>query len=364
MIRYKEFEASSLFIVRGNPQLNKDSFIFNEKGEYPYFTRTVLNNGILGYVDYLDEDHKIKGNSIAVGMLGMQFFYMPHDFYAGQFTKTVFPKFKRFNYKIGLYFSTLFNKNSKKLLSVLVRDFEKEFYKIKLNLPVNSNDEIDFDYIEDFISKLELERMNQLSFYLKTNNLDSNPSIANKPIEKVEFKEFLLGGEEGIFEIKSPPKRFNANAVKLLKEKEEGAFRYIVRTSQNNGQRGYIKEDTKYLSPGNSIAFGQDTATVFYQSEPYFTGDKIKIMTLKHHDLDEKIALYLLTVIRKTFVTFSWGQTSFNEKVLKSMTINLPVDNDGNINYQYMKDFIDFQQKNVAIDVIKWKNSFKEKNMV
>lgn len=33
----------------------------------------------------------------------------------------------------------------------------------------------------------------------------------------------------------------------------------------NNVQRGYIIEDEKYLNEGNTISFGQDTATAYYQ---------------------------------------------------------------------------------------------------
>lgn len=82
-LKWRECKIGELFSVKSNPQLNKDSFEFAENGEYPYFTRTCLNNGINGYVNYLDEEHKIKGNGLAVGMLGMQFFYMQKDFYAG-----------------------------------------------------------------------------------------------------------------------------------------------------------------------------------------------------------------------------------------------------------------------------------------
>ena len=79
-LKWKSFKCEELFSVKSNPQLNKDSFSFGENAPYPYFTRTCLNNGIAGYVEYLDEGHKIKGESIAVGMLGMQFFYMQKDF--------------------------------------------------------------------------------------------------------------------------------------------------------------------------------------------------------------------------------------------------------------------------------------------
>lgn len=167
---WKEVVAEELFSIKGNPQLNKDSFVFTEDEKYPYFTRTVLNNGVSGYVEYLDEEHKIKGNSIAVGMLGMQFFYMEKDFYAGQFTKTIFPKFEYFNRKVALYFVSLLNKNQKVFQSVLVRDFEKIFNEVKLKLPF-LNGKINFSYMEKFIEELEALRIEELEAYLVATGL-------------------------------------------------------------------------------------------------------------------------------------------------------------------------------------------------
>ena len=146
-----------MFSVKSNPQLNKDSFKFTENAEYPYFTRTVFNNGILGYVKYLDEEHKIKGNSIAVGLIAMQFFYMEKDFYAGQFTKTCYPKFKKFNQKIAHFFITYLNKQQSQFQAVLVRDFEKTFNETKILLPINQNNQITFEFMENFISAVQKE---------------------------------------------------------------------------------------------------------------------------------------------------------------------------------------------------------------
>ena len=154
-----------MFEVKSNPQLNKDSFIFAENAPYPYFTRTCLNNGIAGYVEYLDEEHKIKGNSIAVGMLGMQFFYMEKDFYAGQFTKTIYPKFDTFNSKIAHFFITWLNKFQKTFQGVLVRDFEKTFSESVICLPTQNN-KIAFDFMESYIQELEEERIQELEAYL------------------------------------------------------------------------------------------------------------------------------------------------------------------------------------------------------
>ncbi|AQQ60729.1 hypothetical protein XJ32_08250 [Helicobacter bilis] len=156
-MEWKSFKCEKLFSVKSNPQLNKDSFSFSENAPYPYFTRTCLNNGIAGYVEYLDEEHKIKGESIAVGMLGMQFFYMQKDFYAGQFTKTLYPKFSGLNTTIAQFFITWLNKNQKIFQGVLVRDFEKTFNETEILLPVLDSNNIDFDFIESFIKALQKE---------------------------------------------------------------------------------------------------------------------------------------------------------------------------------------------------------------
>ncbi len=148
-------KASKLFKVKSNPQLDKGAFNFSKNSEYPYFTRTVFNNGILGYVDYLDSEHLIQGNSIAVGMMGMQFFYQEHDFYAGQFTKTVFPLFDGLTPKVALWFITWFNKSRHKLLNGSVRQFESLFNEIEINVPYDIEGYVAVTFIEERIRELE-----------------------------------------------------------------------------------------------------------------------------------------------------------------------------------------------------------------
>jgi hypothetical protein len=146
---------------------------------------------------------------------------------------------------------------------------------------------------------------------------------------------FALGD---VFEIYSPKKRFNANAVQF-----GGKYPYVARGSSNNGIRGYITEDVQYLSPAKSLSFGQDTATVFYQPDAYFTGDKIKVMVLRNHELNDELAQYFITVITKAFSTFAWGQSSFNEKILKDTKIVLPVIESPDHDHEYTVDDIDFE---------------------
>lgn len=163
---FENKKASEYFTIKANSKLDKGDLDFSEGACYPYFTRTVANNGIMGYVHYYDDVHKVKGNVLAVGMMRMQFFYMKQDFYAGQFTKTASPKFEGFNETVAQWFITWFNKSSEKYLSGLVRDFDKLFNETIISMPIIEG-KISLDFIEAYVNAMKVSCVSQLEkFYL------------------------------------------------------------------------------------------------------------------------------------------------------------------------------------------------------
>lgn len=155
----------------------------------------------------------------------------------------------------------------------------------------------------------------------------------NNMLQAVKWGKYTLGD---LFEVESYTKRFDANKVIV---KEKGKYPYIVRRSFDNGQKGFIDESEEFLNTGNTISFGQDTATMFYQEKPYFTGDKIKVLKPKNSKFNKNNAQFFLAVLRKPFELFSWGSSSFNVDIIKSQKIELPVKN-GDIDYEFMESFI------------------------
>ena len=148
-------QVSDFFDIKGNPQLDKSEHKFTVNGEYPYFTRTTNNNGILGYVEFKDNEHLIKGNSIAVGMMAMKFFYIKSDYYSGQFTKSLHPKFEGFDENIAQFFISIFNMYSEYLKAQLVRDFEKKLYAQSVRVPITTTGQLDLDYIRKFVTEIK-----------------------------------------------------------------------------------------------------------------------------------------------------------------------------------------------------------------
>lgn len=145
-----------------------------------------------------------------------------------------------------------------------------------------------------------------------------------------------------LFEVETSKKRFDANKVTVL---ESGEHPYVVRLGSNNGHKGFINEDAIYLNDGNTISFGQDTATMYYQEKPYFTGDKIKILKAKKNRFNKINAQFFISTMIKAFSSFSWGGSSFSVNEIKNQKLSLPIAEDGEIDFDFMEDLISELEK-------------------
>ncbi|MBQ8624619.1 MAG: restriction endonuclease subunit S [Agathobacter sp.] len=148
-----------------------------------------------------------------------------------------------------------------------------------------------------------------------------------------QFKQFQIGD---LFEVKPSKRIFHATNVVVYDKKEKGTYPYIVRKTSNNGLKGYIKASSNDVNPGNTISFAQDTFISFYQAQPYVTGNKIKVLMPNFERFNEKIALYIIASLNKALVDYTWGVGSDKEKI-KSFKIDLPIDVNGNIDFEYME---------------------------
>lgn len=155
-------------------------------------------------------------------------------------------------------------------------------------------------------------------------------------LKDATWKMFKVGD---VINIKSSNGIFHAVNVAIENERNKSNHPYVVRTSKNNGVRGYIVEDEDKLNPGNTISFAQDTAQMFYQAEPYFTGNKVKVLEIIGRPMTEEIALFLISVLKKGFSGFGWG-SSFNTKKMYEVQFPLPVTATGSIDWDFMTDYI------------------------
>ena len=389
----KEIRLGDLFVISNSKGVNANQVKFG--GSYPYVTRTEKDNGIAGYI-YADNLDKINpANTISFGQDTWTLFYQSEPYFTGNRVKIL--KLKDENFKlteeVALYLIT----SMKKVLVGLTWGTSKNevnFENRTICLPVTSSGEIDWQYMQERIAELEQERIAELEqeriaeleHYLVASGLNdyelteedksilatelfNSDDATELPSEnscRKEARKFRVGD---LFEVKTPVKKFNASSVEIT---DKIGHPYVVRSSTNNGIRGYINEDEKYLNEGNTFSFGQDTATIFWQEKPFFTGDKIKILKPKFA-CNSEIANYIMNGIAMAFCYFSWGTQSFKVSVIEDAELLLPIQTDTANNpiinpentyhpegyipdWSFMEKYIRAVEKVVIKDVVDWKD--------
>ena len=347
-VEWGEYKIKELFdSVTGDFDIQKRHI--NNSGEF-VVTAGLTDNGVLGKSDV--EARVIDANTITIDMFGNSFYrQFKYKLVTHARVFALIPKFKM-SEKQGLFIVNSF----KTLPTMFGYENMCSWTKIKdrlIKLPIKDN-QIDFDFMDTFIAELEAERIAELSAYLKVSGLD-NYELSDEELkalqdyEAVEWKEIPLGE---IFEVNTYKKRFDANKVTLT---DNIGHPYVVRKSIDNGIKGYIQEDEMYLNDGNTISFGQDTATAFYQEHPYFTGDKIKILKAKFEGFNKKNAQLFVTAITRSFTKFSWGSSSYSIDIINKQFLSIPTIN-GNIDTKYLELLSQAISKLAIKDVVQYTN--------
>ena len=319
-----------------------------ENWDYPMINETSENNGL---TKYAKPTKVLKGNSISVSVnFAQTVFYQPKDFCASVNVMSLYnEKFNQLSYmyviaqlrKKHAYFN-YWGKISKDRL------LEETIY-----LPTLANWELAYDYMEEYIKEIEAYHIKEIEAYLKATGL-SDYNLTKDEVESL--KTISMGGGrkfrlDELFDIRPSKKIFHWINITIENEKTEHSYPYVVRTSINNWIKGYISEDEEFLNPGKTITFAQDTFFAFYQKEPYYTGNKVKVFYLKWYDMNEKLGEYFTTLINFRIKDLSWW-TGSNVKSISNLEITLPVDSDNQIDYPLIETYIKATQKLVIKDLV------------
>lgn len=324
----------------------------SNKYSFPAYSSESTNNGIVGYTDdpeFICDDktpvYVTFGDHTRTMNIARKSFSVLDN------VKVLLPTY--YSDKVLLFIFAVWRKHIPNL--GYARHW-KIANKCVLELPTKNNS-LDTDFIENFVAELEARHIAELESYLFVTGLNDynlstieHQTLTNYVSGKIELKEHNIFE---LFKIESYKKRFDANKVTV---KDNGKFPYVVRMSTNNGQKGFIDENKEYLNEGNTISFGQDTATMFYQEKPYFTGDKIKILKPIHNKFGKENALFFITAMSKSFSNFSWGSSSFNVKIIENQKIILPI-KQGEIDFETIEILISAIKKLVIKDVVNYSNT-------
>ena len=116
----------------------------------------------------------------------------------------------------------------------------------------------------------------------------------------------------------------------------EGNIPYVTRSAENNGKSGYCGNADRIVK-GNCITIGAEGFTAFYQENDFVAGNKV--YALRHRNLNNVNALYICTVLNKLSCLYSFNNARILDKI-KQEVISLPIDNNGEPDWQFMEDYM------------------------
>ena len=342
-----------MFEIESTLSFNKDVLV--EGVEYDYVTRTSQNQGILQTTGFVNKENINPAGTWSLGLLQMDFFYREKPWYAGQFVRKITPKIK-INKKSVVFFSTLLNKQKERLLSILVRNVDNVFRNTKISLPVKKDREIDFAFMEGFISQLEacrlsqLEacRLSQLEAYLLVTGLKNytltpaeEQALTDFQNGKVKWGEFNL---ENLYGKSTRGKRLKSA------DRINGDLPFVTAGEAETGVSAFIGNDVEIFAANTTTIdmFG----SAKYRNYEYGGDDHIAVVHTEK--INKYAAIFVTTAIHKSSYTgkFSYSR-NFYAKDADELNIYLPTTN--NIpDYSMMAILISAVQKLVIKDVVEY----------
>lgn len=314
-MEYKSFTIESLFDVKGSKTTKKEILESKGPGKYPYITTKSVNNGLDNSYDYYTEyGNVLTIDSATVGSC----FYQERNFSASDHVEVLHPRFI-FNQYIGLYLTTVINKNMYKY--GYGRKFnQKRIKETIISLPVDDLGQPNWIFIENYIKSLP---------EVKLLNIDSRK---NGNIELKSFDNWKTFKLDDIFEIKGS----KTTKKDFLESIGVGLYPYITTKSVNNGLDGAYDYYTEY---GNVLTI--DSATVgscFYQGKNFSASDHVEVLKPKF-DLNVYTGIFIATVINKNQYKYGYGR-KFNQKRIKETLISLPANNLGEIDLEFIEKYM------------------------
>lgn len=337
---WKEFKLGALFEIKKGKRLTAAD---QEEGYNNYIGAIDSNNGV---ANHIGQSPIHKGNTISLSYNGSvgEAFYQKDSYWATDDVNALYSNYEGFNEYIGLFICAVIRQEQYKFsygrkwtldnmrTSIVKLPVQKRNDGTSYNDPTNKYSDKglvpDWSFMELYIRSLHhkpLTTKNQ-NVQLDSNNIS-------------QWSEFRFG--DLVSDIHKA-KAINKDDLTECSDKS-GSIRYITRTANNNGceMRALLSDvNNDWIEEGNAITIGDTTATCFFQSERFITGDHMVV--IRADWLNKFNALFIVGILTNEQYKYSYGRAFLMERI-KDTIVKLPsVDVDG-VSYPdwcYMEKFI------------------------
>ncbi|GHR47448.1 type I restriction modification protein [Helicobacter pylori] len=375
-IKWGEFKLGDLFekiIIKPLPyqtaQLPKEK---TPTHELPALTAGILNQGLNNFVP--KENATILKNVISISANGANTgatFYQPHEFCVLQDAYAIeFIGDKKLNDKEYLFFVCAISKviyNNSKYEWTNKAGWNKVKNEL-ISLPLKPTaktqtlKDIDFNFMEKFIAELEQCRLAELEAYLKATGLSNTTLSSDEENALNVFNDKNSGGACGLtwqsFKLGDLFEIYTGRDI-IIGQTQQGDIPLVSHQHENNGITKTIKEihNRTIFNHKQTIALadrGVFLATT--QNKDFHIGTRVKALVFKNGEQDKKTRLFFTTCINKNQIMFLDYSSNATNK-LPNLTISLPTNQHGKIDFHFMCTFINALMKQTIQGVVQYSSA-------
>lgn len=348
----------------------KNEEIISENGDVPLISNSSTDNGVMGYSNLNPLN---KGNSLTCSdtTLGAEtMYYQEKDFIGYSHIQHLVPKFKGFNKAIAYMIITASRIATTNKYDYGAKFNRNEMNNTKISLPVKKDREIDFAFMEDFISQLEACRLSQREAarlelreaYLLVTGLKNytltpaeEQALTDFQNGNIEWGEFLIGDLFEKLNLRFLKQKFDKEKDISKEQTTEFDLPLINAKDGNNGIM-YYGRSCDFESAEMAIDIVNDGAvsTGNVYPQPQKTGVLYNAYLVKPlFPVTERLLYFFSASIQKSIKPKFGYENKAGWTKVKEEKIFLPIQRE-EINFEYMETLISAVQKLVIKDVVEY----------
>lgn len=338
-VEWGEFKVKDIFEVTNSKPYHKNNLKITKKG-IPYITRTSFNNGLEEIVENINV-HKNPKNTISLGAENADFFYQSVEYITGN--KMYIIQNDNISKNVGIFLVQSFRNSIKDCGFGYGKGLTGTRFKERIvMLPMDFQGQPNWQFMEDYIKQEQKQQAQKIIDYYERKLVELAGDVAG--LDKVEWKTFRF--TEVFQEIQRGKRLTKANQT-------DGPKPYISSTSENNGVDAFIGNETgvRKFEDVLTIANSGSVGSTFYQQFEFVASDHVT--ALKSENADKYAYLFLSTVVKRLEEKYSFNR-EINDTRIKREKLILPVDKEGNPNFQYMSDFVKKLELDKAQEVLEY----------
>ena len=303
-----------------------------------YVSRTKSKNGVSARVSRMENVKPNPGKTISVALTGsvLEAFYQEEEYYSGRDIAYLTP-IKDMDMWTMIQYCTIIRYNQ-----------YKYSYGRGANRTIGKLFIPDLDEIKTFPKYNQLPDISQIPEYFLNegynkacwylDNIDKDEFEKKYAKPAINKRISLNDRKWDYFKLN---KLFDIKKGKRLTKADQtmGDTPFIGATAINNGVTGYIGQEPMHEGNTISLTYNGSIGEAFYQEVPFWASDDVNVLYLKGRELNPHLALFFCQILRLEGELHSYAR-KWNLEHMNDTKIKLPIDKDGEPDYDFMEQYI------------------------